>query len=84
MSWTAIHAFLFWCTLLNYGVLLLWFGVFCAAHAWLFRLHTRWFELSAERFDAVHYAGMACYKIGILLFNLVPLIAVSIITRNGA
>ena len=38
-------------------------------------MHGRWFKLSAETFDAIHYSGMAVYKIGILLFNLVPLVA---------
>jgi hypothetical protein len=29
----------------------------------------------------LHYAGMALYKIGILLFNLVPYIALRIVRR---
>ena len=41
-------------------------------------LHGRWFRLSNEQFDTVHYAGMAVYKIGVLLFNLVPFLVVSI------
>ena len=66
---------LLWCLLLNYAVLLLWFAVFCFAHDWLYRLHSQWFRLSPETFDALHYAGMALYKIGVLLFVLVPLLA---------
>jgi hypothetical protein len=56
-------------------VLLVWFGVFVYAHDWMYRLHTRWFKLSVETFDAIHYSGLAIYKIGVILFNLVPLIA---------
>jgi Family of unknown function (DUF6868) len=66
---------LLWCTLIDYGVLFAWFAVFCSAHDWLYRLHHRWFKLAPETFDALHYGGMAVYKIGILLFNLAPLIA---------
>jgi hypothetical protein len=29
--------------------------------------------------DAIHYAGMAIYKIGIILFNLVPYVALLIV-----
>ena len=47
-------------------------------------LHSRWFYLSREQFDALHYAGMALYKIGILLFNLVPYIALHIVGRADA
>jgi len=42
------------------------------AHDSLYRFHTRWFRLSVERFDYTRYPGMALFKIGIFLFNLVP------------
>jgi len=70
MSAKFAQDFLLWCLVINYGVLLAWFLVFRLAHGWLFRLHSRWFRLSEERFDAIHYGGMAGYKIGILLFNV--------------
>ena len=60
---------------INYAILLTWFVVFVAARNWLRALHGRWFRLSEPAFDAIHYGGMAVYKIGILLFNLVPLLA---------
>ena len=65
-----VSTFLLWCTLLNYGVLLMRFLVFVMARRWLLELHGKW--LSRPQFDAIHYAGMAVYKIAILLFNLVP------------
>jgi hypothetical protein len=71
---------LLWCLGINYGVLLVWFGVFVFAHDWMYRLHTRWFKLSVETFDALHYAGLSIYKIGIILLNLVPLIALYLST----
>jgi hypothetical protein len=66
--------FLLWCTVVNYGVLIVWFLVFMLARDWIRRLHGRWFRLSDDQFDALHYASMTIYKIGILLFNLVPLL----------
>jgi hypothetical protein len=42
--------------------------VFMLAHDWLYGLHGLWFHLMVEQFDALHYGGMALYKIGILLF----------------
>ena len=70
--------FLLWCAVANYGVLLLWFVVFVWAHDWMLRLHGRWFRLSSEHFDAIHYIGMSIYKIGVLLFNIVPYAALRI------
>jgi hypothetical protein len=40
-----------------------------------------WFRLSVEQFDMLHYAGMSIFKIGILLLNLVPYIALHIVRR---
>ncbi len=35
--------------------------------------------LSREQFDLINYAGITLYKMGILLFNIVPLISLYII-----
>ena len=66
---------LVWCVVINYAILIVWFGVFVVAHEWMYKLHGRWFNVPVGTFDAIHYAGMAAYKIGILLFFLVPLLA---------
>jgi len=79
MSIEVARHFLLWCTIINYGILLVWFLVFAFGHDWIQRLHGRWFRLSSDQFDALHYAGMAIFKIGIILFNLVPLVALLIV-----
>jgi hypothetical protein len=79
MTIEVTRAFLLWCTVINYGVLLVWFLVFAFAHDWMMRLHGRWFHLSRDQFDALHYAGMSMFKIAIILFNLVPFIVLSIL-----
>jgi ABC-type branched-subunit amino acid transport system permease subunit len=73
------RSFLLWCTVVDYGILLVWFLVFVFAHDWIQRTHGRWFRLSREQFDALHYAGMSIFKIGIILFNLVPFLVLSIL-----
>lgn len=75
--------FLLWCLAINYGLLLLWMLAFVLGHDWMFRLHGRWFRLSREQFDLVHYAGMAALKLGVLLFNLAPWLALLIVARGG-
>ena len=81
MTLALLQTVLGYCVALNYAVLLLWFAAFLAWHDGLYRLHARWFRLSRGSFDAVHYAGMAAYKIGILLLNLVPLLALWLARR---
>jgi hypothetical protein len=77
-----VRRVLFWCTVINYAVLLVWFLVFALAHDWIYWVHSRWFRLSVEQFDALHYAGMAVYKIAIFLLNLVPYVALRVAGRR--
>jgi hypothetical protein len=84
MTIESAQAFLLWCLVTNYGILLLWFLVFWFGHDWMFRLHSRWFYLSKERFDSIHYASMAAYKLGILLLNLTPYVALRLIGLHAS
>ena len=79
MTIEAARQFFLWTTLLNYGLLLFWFAIFAVARDWVRGFHGKWFKLRDEHFDAIHYGGMAVYKIGIFLFCLMPLLALLII-----
>jgi hypothetical protein len=79
MSVETVRGLLGWCIVINYGVLLLWFLLFTLAHDWVYQLHRRWFRLTVEQFDAIHYSVMGFYKIGIFLFNLVPYVALLVV-----
>lgn len=61
-----------WSAVVHLCLLAWWFAFFAFAHDYLYRLHSRWFSLSIERFDAIHYAGMAFYKLTVFVFILVP------------
>lgn len=79
MNPDTIKALLLYSLAINYSILLIWFGVFTLTHNWMYRLHSRWFNLSTEAFDALHYASMAVYKIGIIMLNISPLAALWLI-----
>lgn len=72
---------LLWCAIINYGILLVWFLFFMLAHEWMYLYHGRWFRLSAQQFDMLHYAGMLIFELGIILLNLVPYFALGIARR---
>ena len=80
MTANEIKSVLLWCVGFNYAVLFTWFGVFVFAHDWMYGMHARWFKLSVSTFDAIHYAGLSVYKIGIILLNLVPLVALCLVS----
>ena len=79
MTVEQIRDVLAWCAVINIGLLLWWFLMFALAHDFVYRLHGKWFKLTVERFDAIHYAGMAFFKIGIFLLNIVPYLAIHIV-----
>jgi hypothetical protein len=79
MTIDVTRTFLMWCTIVNYGILFVWFGVFVFAHDLMQRIHGRWFDLSRNQFDALHYGGMSIFKICIMLFNLVPFVVLTIL-----
>jgi hypothetical protein len=72
-----------WCAIVNYAILVAWFLAFNCGHQMLYRLHARWFQLSVSQFDAIHYSGMAIYKIAVLVLNVAPYIALRIATGHG-
>lgn len=75
MNLSHLSDFLLYSLLINYLILIIWFVVFVFAKDWMKRLHGQWFKLNDQQFDSIHYGGMAIYKIGILLLNLTPYIA---------
>lgn len=79
MTIDLVRDVLLWCFIINIGILLYWFLFFTLAHDWVYQFHGKWFKLPVEKFDAIHYAGMAFFKICIFVFNIVPYFALCIV-----
>ena len=79
MSVDVVRNFFLWCTVINYLVLVVWFLLVAFPHQWIYRLWGKWFRLTAEQFDTINFAGIAFYKVSILLFNLAPYVALRIV-----
>ena len=82
MTIDTVRKTLAWCTVINNVILIIWFAVFVLGHDSLMALHTRWFKLTPEAFDGGNYLGLAIYKIGVLLFNLTPYLALRLFVRG--
>ncbi len=79
MTIDIIQKVLGWCCILNSGLALFWFLLLVIAHDWIYRLHGKWFEVTKESFNKIHYAGLTFFKITIFVFNIIPYIALRII-----
>lgn len=79
MTIEIIRDVLAWCTVINMGLLLFWVVWLKLAHGFVYRSHGKWFKLTEEKFDSIHYTGMLFFKMSIFLFNLAPYLALRIV-----
>lgn len=79
MATEIIRDVLGWCAVINLGILLFWWFCLMLAHDWVYETHCKWFKLSVERFDEIHYATIAFLKVCIFIFNISPYLALRII-----
>ncbi len=63
-------------------LLLIWFISFTFGGDWIYGLHSNWFLIPRQAFDAIHYAGMAFTKILLTLFFLLPCIAIRFVSKK--
>jgi hypothetical protein len=82
MSLEQLRDFLLWCAIINYGLLLFWVCIALFARDWMCGLVKSWFGVSSTHVDTVNYAGIAAYKLAILMFNVVPYIAILMVVKT--
>lgn len=83
MNVQTVRKALLWCTAMNYGLVIVWFLCVWLAHDWMYNLNRNWFPISSEVFDVINYGGIGLYKLGILMFNLMPCIALYIVRPSA-
>lgn len=79
MTLEIIRNALGWSTIINSAFLLAWLLMITLGHGFIFRFHGKILPMSEERFNGIHYAGLAGYKIFIIAANLVPYLALRIV-----
>ena len=79
MDIAALKAFFMWCTIINGGMLIV-SSIMCTfACDWVYPIHNKWFSIPREAFNVAIYSFIGLYKILVIVFNLIPYIALSII-----
>ena len=67
------------CSVINYVVLVVWAVPVMFWRDRFYRFWSVWFRLSPEQLDMINVGGISLYKIGIILFNIVPCIALYLV-----
>ena len=84
MNIREIRRFFLWCTILNLALFLLYVLVTACAGDWVFRLQSAWYPFPRPTFDKLIYAFVGVYKLLILFFNVMPLLALWIVEKERA
>lgn len=79
MTIETLRSFFMWCFIINYCLLILWFVIFRLAHDPGKKLIEFAFRCEIKNYDSLTCIGISIYKIGVILFNLVPWIALTLL-----
>ena len=79
-SLEALKEFLGWCSVINIGILLASTAMLGLMRGPISKIHTKMFGLSEVNLSSVYFQYLGYYKILILVLNLVPYIALVIMT----
>ena len=74
-----VRAFFMWCTVLNVGMLIFTFVITAFGGDWVYKMHSKLYPMPRETFNVVIYAFMGVYKVLVIMFNLIPYLALSIV-----
>ena len=79
MDIQTLTTFFMWCTIINGGILVLSSVFFLFAPDLTYRTQVNWFPIPRESFNVILYCSLGALKIIIVVFNLVPYLALLII-----
>jgi hypothetical protein len=64
------------CIFLGFALLLIWFILILVGGNVAFEIHSKLFDITRHDFDLMHYWGMGLTKIFIMVFFVIPFIAI--------
>ncbi|MDP8246452.1 MAG: hypothetical protein P9L94_20390 [Candidatus Hinthialibacter antarcticus] len=74
---------LFWCTVIGFGILLIWFGfILIGFMDFAYSIHSQFGSFSRQQFDIMMYMGLMFWKMAVMLFFLLPYISIKIVLRK--
>ena len=74
-----LTTFFMWSTIINLGLLIVTFLVCICLSDFSYQMNHRFFSISRETFNIGLFSFLALYKIIVIVFNVVPYIALKII-----
>lgn len=79
MDIQTLTSFFMWCSIINFGFLIFLALIYMLAPNLAYQLQSKFIPISRETFDIVFYSFIGFFKVVVLVFNVVPWIALLII-----
>lgn len=79
MDIQTLTSFFMWCTIINFGVLILSFVMMITIADLAYRIQSKWFPMPRQTFTVAIYSFLGFYKIAWFVFNVVPWMALLIV-----
>ncbi|MDP8258453.1 MAG: hypothetical protein P9L90_03420 [Candidatus Aadella gelida] len=67
-----------WCSVINLGLLIWWFLGTTVLHNLVYKIHSKFYKISVEKFDEIHYFGTTFFRAAVFFLNIVPYVALTI------
>jgi hypothetical protein len=83
MTIDTLTNFFMWCTILNAGMLLVSLVLILALKNVAFKMHGKLFGITRDAFNTTIYGFLGFWKVVIIVFNVVPWIALLIVKSCG-
>ena len=80
MDTEMLRVFFMWCSIVNISLLVVSFLLWIAASDWIYALQSKWFPMPRPTFNVIFYCLLGFYKITVYIVNIVPWVALEIIT----
>lgn len=82
MNIQTVTAFFKWCSIINIGMLIFSTLILVVAQDLIYSFHGMMFDIPREGFNVIVYAFIGLYKVLIIVFSLVPYVALKIMAKN--
>ncbi|MBI9020444.1 MAG: hypothetical protein JEZ10_04225 [Verrucomicrobia bacterium] len=79
MTVQTLREFFMWCSIINFSLLMITFAMCAFAADWIYKMHSKWFSISRVAFNTILYSFLGIFKVLVLVLNIVPWIALSLI-----
>ena len=79
MDVQTLITFFMWCTIIDGVLLALWITLCALAPDLVYRTQSKWFPIPRETFNVIIYSFLGLFKVGFLVFNVAPYIALLIV-----